>query len=94
MLTRDEAEVLVSDWLRNTALGWDKDTLMNMVDAHVVLHYPVPQPLVAQLSAILQETAPERYVVKVEPYQGRVRVMYIKAKAAAQWAARPPEEHD
>jgi len=55
---------------------------------------PVPEALGAELAAILQQDAPPGYVVKVEPYQGRVRVMYIKAKAAAAWAARPPEEHD
>jgi len=93
-MDKREAQAAAAVYLDEGMRGLAGYEPQNVIDAFVLLKMPVPEALGAELAAILQQDAPPGYVVKVEPYQGRVRVMYIKAKAAAAWAARPPEEHD
>lgn len=94
MLTKEQSEQIVAEYLSNPGLYFSKTDVERAIDAFVFLHYSVPQPLCDVFSAILQEKAPPGILMKAEPYQGRIRILAIKEKAAAQWAARPRDEHD
>lgn len=94
MLSIEEAKALVAAWLAHEVGFQDAPNLSAAIDAHIVLYNSVPQPLVDAYTAELQAQAPPGIVMKAESYLGRLRILAIKQKAAAQWAARPPNEHD
>lgn len=94
MLTLLEAQQLVGAWLGAPQETFSREEMWDIVDAHIMLHYPVPQSLGEMLAEECQPSMAPGWILKLEPYLGRIRVLTIKKKAAAQWAARPPGEHD
>jgi len=93
-MTKQEARAIVGKFLTNEVEFSSKEGIASLIDAHLVLGYPLPQPLGDTLSRKIMESLPPGYTAIVEPYLGSVRVSVVKDDHLRMWKNRPPEEHD
>jgi len=79
-MDKREAEHLVGEYFTGSFKPESKKELELLIDAFLLLIMPTPPTLLAQLAAILQQTAPPGMTVIVQPYLDRTRVLYVKTR--------------
>jgi len=79
-MEKREARARVGQYLNGEAEMKTTKDLEQLVDAHLALLYPVPQPLLANLTQKYQAQAPAGFTVIVQPYKDRTRVLFVKTK--------------
>jgi len=96
-MEKQEARDMIGQFLTGHLVPETIKELEQLVDAHLLLLYPVPQPLLSSLQALHQEQAPLGYTVIVQTYKDRTRVLYVKTrhlKRFGQMIANPNDTDD
>jgi len=79
-MEKQEARDVIGQFLTGHLVPETIAELEQLVDAHLLLLYPVPQPLLTDLQRKHQAQAPLGYTVIIQTYKDRTRVLYVKTK--------------